>query len=244
MSGFQFSLKGSGISKPGQKKTPFGLSRKPLLKTVAKNVLQTDEDDDEPTRTSIDAFNDKGALAGKKVVGQPEQLVIVPTILSTGLIKPEATVVANETEKLQFGFNMMPKPKKETVAEEEDTRTAEEIARLNLLEGKSVSESTGLVIEIGQDGPAENTEEDYDKVPVEQFGAALLRGMGWKGDKPKPSTEPKEVSHRQKGALLGIGSKPIEKEIEEELMGKRGTKLSVPLLRRDRITGEQLRFDS
>jgi len=24
------------------------------------------------------------------------------------------------------------------------------------------------------------TEEDYDKVPIEQFGLAVLRGMGWK----------------------------------------------------------------
>jgi len=24
------------------------------------------------------------------------------------------------------------------------------------------------------------TEEDYEKVPIEQFGLALLRGMGWK----------------------------------------------------------------
>ncbi|KAG0030442.1 hypothetical protein BGZ81_002671 [Podila clonocystis] len=30
--------------------------------------------------------------------------------------------------------------------------------------------------------PDEATLEDYDKVPVEEFGAALLRGMGWNGD--------------------------------------------------------------
>jgi len=24
------------------------------------------------------------------------------------------------------------------------------------------------------------TEEDYEKVPIEQFGLAMLRGMGWK----------------------------------------------------------------
>ncbi|KAF9965879.1 hypothetical protein BGZ70_003893 [Mortierella alpina] len=30
--------------------------------------------------------------------------------------------------------------------------------------------------------PDEATLEDYEKVPVEDFGAALLRGMGWKGD--------------------------------------------------------------
>ncbi|KAF9290134.1 hypothetical protein BGZ68_007837 [Mortierella alpina] len=30
--------------------------------------------------------------------------------------------------------------------------------------------------------PDEASLEDYEKVPVEDFGAALLRGMGWKGD--------------------------------------------------------------
>lgn len=30
--------------------------------------------------------------------------------------------------------------------------------------------------------PDEASLEDYEKVPVEEFGAALLRGMGWKGD--------------------------------------------------------------
>ena len=28
--------------------------------------------------------------------------------------------------------------------------------------------------------PDEATMEDYERVPVEQFGAALLRGLGWK----------------------------------------------------------------
>jgi hypothetical protein len=30
--------------------------------------------------------------------------------------------------------------------------------------------------------PDEATLDDYDNVPVEEFGAALLRGMGWNGD--------------------------------------------------------------
>lgn len=28
--------------------------------------------------------------------------------------------------------------------------------------------------------PDEATMEDYERVPVDQFGAALLRGLGWK----------------------------------------------------------------
>lgn len=29
-----------------------------------------------------------------------------------------------------------------------------------------------------------STLEDYERVPIEQFGAALLRGMGWEKGKP------------------------------------------------------------
>lgn len=32
--------------------------------------------------------------------------------------------------------------------------------------------------------PDESKLEDYDKIPVEKFGAAMLRGMGWKEGDP------------------------------------------------------------
>ena len=32
--------------------------------------------------------------------------------------------------------------------------------------------------------PDECTEEDYERVPIEQFGMALLKGMGWEKGKP------------------------------------------------------------
>lgn len=30
-----------------------------------------------------------------------------------------------------------------------------------------------------RDRPDDTTMEDYEKMPVEEFGAALLRGLGW-----------------------------------------------------------------
>ncbi|KZT23912.1 hypothetical protein NEOLEDRAFT_1157046 [Neolentinus lepideus HHB14362 ss-1] len=58
--------------------------------------------------------------------------------------------------------------------------------------------------------PDEATPADYERIPVSQFGAAMLRGMGWK--------EGQAASRKQKGpvepwlpqsrpALLGIGAK-------------------------------------
>ncbi|KAH8650886.1 DExH-box splicing factor binding site-domain-containing protein [Tricladium varicosporioides] len=57
--------------------------------------------------------------------------------------------------------------------------------------------------------PDVSTLEDYERVPVEEFGAALLRGMGWKGEKVKGA---KEVKRRQN--LLGLGAKEL-KDAEE-----------------------------
>ncbi|EPE35246.1 hypothetical protein GLAREA_10943 [Glarea lozoyensis ATCC 20868] len=57
--------------------------------------------------------------------------------------------------------------------------------------------------------PDVSTLEDYERVPVEEFGAALLRGMGWKGQK---EGKIKEVKRRQN--LLGLGAKEL-KDAEE-----------------------------
>ncbi|KAL3418187.1 pre-mRNA-splicing factor SPP2 [Phlyctema vagabunda] len=58
--------------------------------------------------------------------------------------------------------------------------------------------------------PDVSTLEDYERVPVEEFGAALLRGMGWKeGSKVE---RPKEVKRRQN--LLGLGASQL-KDAEE-----------------------------
>ncbi|KAG0344092.1 hypothetical protein BG004_004753 [Podila humilis] len=56
--------------------------------------------------------------------------------------------------------------------------------------------------------PDEATLEDYEKVPVEEFGAALLRGMGWTGD----AKGSEAIEFNRRPALLGLGAKPKEPE--------------------------------
>ncbi|GAO14109.1 hypothetical protein UVI_02038010 [Ustilaginoidea virens] len=51
-----------------------------------------------------------------------------------------------------------------------------------------------------------STLEDYEAMPVEEFGAALLRGMGWDGTHTGPKT--KEVRRRQN--RLGLGAKELK----------------------------------
>ncbi|KAF2769913.1 hypothetical protein EJ03DRAFT_271586 [Teratosphaeria nubilosa] len=92
------------------------------------------------------------------------------------------------------------------------------------------------------------TLDDYARVPVEQFGAALLRGMGWKdgqgiGAQKGKRMEKAKVPERRP-ALLGIGAKP-EAAVAEEMgvWGKAArnggeVKIYNPVLIRDKKTGK------
>ena len=93
--------------------------------------------------------------------------------------------------------------------------------------------------------------EDYVAVPVEEFGAALLRGMGWKegeviGKRKGVISKARVVERRP--ALLGIGAKVVPAGVGEELgawgkvsKGKRKTEKAYnPVLLRNSKTGELL----
>jgi hypothetical protein len=116
--------------------------------------------------------------------------------------------------------------------EEEETRpqTADEEALEALLGNRKERTGPDLVIPAAaeiQEGPISETDayrraiasapdastlEDYERVPVEEFGAAMLRGMGWKGPSADAKTGVKEVKRRQN--LLGLGAKEL-KDAEE-----------------------------
>lgn len=86
------------------------------------------------------------------------------------------------------------------------------------------------------------TLDDYNRVPVSQFGAAMLRGMGWKEGtaatrKPgKGLVEPYIPAARP--ALLGIGAK--EQEVYDDGSKKKGSNSKrperryVPIIRQER----------
>jgi len=93
--------------------------------------------------------------------------------------------------------------------------------------------------------PNSCTLQDYQRVPVEQFGLALLRGMGWKpgtgaSRSGKGPTEAFAPSSRP--ALLGLGAK--EREAIDD--GKKGHKKStrpdmryVPVVAREKEASER-----
>ncbi|KAL5121919.1 DNA primase large subunit Spp2 [Pleosporales sp. CAS-2024a] len=98
-----------------------------------------------------------------------------------------------------------------------------------------------------KNAPEAPTLDSYEATPIEGFGAALLRGMGWKdgeaiGKNGAPA-KPKEVKRRP--ALLGIGAKE-EAAAGVELgdfrgnkgKGKKMAQSYNPVALRNKVTGE------
>lgn len=183
------------------------------------------------------------------------------------------TVVEHtEAPKIQFGLTILKKDEPQDNGAEEAAAPAEpmedvkdgltEEQRLekkaldSLLSGKSADDD--FVIPIQSEEEALHNElraapdvpslDAYEATPIEGFGAAMLRGMGWKGDDANgdsTSTKPKEVKRRP--ALLGIGAKAEAAEgVELGTWGGKpkgkGKKQLVetynPVTLRNKVTGE------
>ena len=94
---------------------------------------------------------------------------------------------------------------------------------------------------------------DYAAVPIEEFGKALMRGMGWKegdelGRSKGAASKPREAKMRP--ALLGIGAKEVPDGVEELGSWGKGAKKSrridrsyMPLVMENTKTGEKLTED-
>ncbi|QLL30687.1 hypothetical protein HG536_0A05020 [Torulaspora globosa] len=89
--------------------------------------------------------------------------------------------------------------------------------------------------------PEVTNEDEYEEVPVEEFGEALLRGMGWDGTRENSDLQEKNYSklpHEQGRPLYsGIGAKGAE---ASQAMGKISESSFMPLVRINRKTGERV----
>ncbi|KAI2637341.1 DExH-box splicing factor binding site-domain-containing protein [Xylaria nigripes] len=91
-----------------------------------------------------------------------------------------------------------------------------------------------------QEASEVSTVEEYGEIPEGEFGAAMLRGMGWKGE--EFGSKPKEVKRRPH--LMGLGSKEDEEIKKSELDKRNGHRDRRPRLdeyRRDREKEKQER---
>lgn len=168
-----------------------------------------------------------------------------------------------------FGLNIMRPDDQNVASTEEDAdavpapvgestttreRTADERAMDALLGNQE--QSTLVVAAVSEtdafqddfrSAPDVATLDDYARVPVEEFGAAMLRGMGWKdgeGVGIRKNTKQKQTeSLLRRPALLGIGAK-ADAAVDAELGGwgkaARGKEIKIynPVLLKDKKTGE------
>ncbi|KAG4305097.1 hypothetical protein PORY_001267 [Pneumocystis oryctolagi] len=178
-------------------------------------------------------------------------------------ISSEKTEIPSEKTEIQ---PHSPKPSTETEANEDERAIK---ALLNDLEGKKSDSNLVLPMitsntdwktnarRLTEDEiyridilslPDPSTLEDYENVPVEEFGNALLRGMGWKegesiGKDKNKDIKPIKVVRRAQ--FLGIGAKEYDAQELDELgaWGKgitkqRIDKTYVPVLKINKTTGK------
>jgi hypothetical protein len=191
-------------------------------------------------------------------------------------VRNEVVTEDMEAPKVQYGLTILKKEERQDKGAEEAIAPAEpmedvkdsltEEQRLEkkaidaLVNGKSGDDD--LVIPLHNDeeaflddirnAPDAPTLDAYEATPIEGFGAALLRGMGWKdgesiGRNGAPA-KPKEFKRRP--ALLGIGAKE-EAATGVEIgdfkgskgKGKKGEQTYNPVALRNKVTGEIITED-
>jgi hypothetical protein len=123
------------------------------------------------------------------------------------------------------------------------TLTDEERARVALLSDVNAADDDDFEIPVSaQDAMKQDLKnlpdapdmESYSRIPVESFGAALLRGMGWKGDL-EPSNDPGIV---KRPAFLGIGAKPAVGPTDEKKRERADP--YIPLMRVQKERGDNI----
>lgn len=253
-----FAFGGNGSTKLNKSKLP-----STAASLQRKNVLAGESDsEDEDKIIAVKGFDQEkgGVLSSDSAVQKTAAGPVVITLndLSTKIRRRAPPPPQEHTEDFEipqeeallFGLNkpVAKEARRSSVDEPaQSAMTRDERIRLSLLKGERLERAADLRIpkaaETTKDAYAvESTREDYDAVPVEHFGAALLRGMGWNGHQAtaKPKKEPNHalVEKRQRSVVLGIGAKPIESDLVDDLFGKRGLKFEVPLLKRNKETGE------
>ncbi|KAG8866513.1 hypothetical protein FRC20_008286 [Serendipita sp. 405] len=104
--------------------------------------------------------------------------------------------------------------------------------------GKAMTEAEVFRDDV-KDLPDEPTKDDYDRMPVSQFGTALLMGMGWKpgqgaGKSGKGPTE--AFVPKSRPALLGLGAKVDEAQFKQNV---KASKRYIPIVAKERERNDE-----
>ncbi|ODQ81600.1 hypothetical protein BABINDRAFT_159872 [Babjeviella inositovora NRRL Y-12698] len=267
MAGFGFSIKKNEkvLDPPKKVSIGFGFKKAPTAKKpLAKPSLfhnPNDDEEEEGKIQKIDTFDSRkgGAFHKDNVPKIVSPLIIKPVPnrdwRAEALARKEQSVDEPQ-ERMIYGLNQfttetnISKDAPETDEVINTPLTAEEQARAELLANPSTM-STSEKLTIPLEGfdedlykrdivkrPGATTQDEYEAVPVEDFGAALLRGMGWKGNKTKKaSLQNGSSAVKKRPAWLGIGAQPLDEEMAKgQVRGME--RVYNPIVMRDITTGE------
>ncbi|ESK93661.1 g-patch domain protein [Moniliophthora roreri MCA 2997] len=232
------------LNKP--KKAPEGPLIIPALKNrdwreIAKKRRTTGQFVPESAKAGKDGAD--GSVGG---LGTRETTGTGPVLSGLQVKKKEVVAVKEEDAEMAEVMVKEEKVEVEKVEETEDQRALRAIlagadgdGELDLMEiPMTISEADAYKQDVG-DLPDSASLDDYNRVPVSQFGAAMLRGMGWKegtaaSRRGKGAIEPYIPEARP--ALLGIGAK--EMEVFDDGSVKKGSKRPekryIPVVKKDR----------
>ncbi|XP_059061448.1 G-patch domain and KOW motifs-containing protein [Achroia grisella] len=166
-------------------------------------------------------------VVGGEVIPENVQLVI-PMKPNTLITAEKLKKIAEEVESA-LDEPVQEDEQKNPVNDKPENETLDQMAVRELLEdAKKETNVEGPTLTLPLpakpviDGEKESTLDDYESVPIEQFGMAMLRGMGWKPNKDQ--SKYKQPALRPKGLGLGADKviadkqkKKSSKDKEEEL---------------------------
>ncbi|CAG4935443.1 unnamed protein product [Colias eurytheme] len=156
-----------------------------------------------------------------KVVGGEEVKDEAPLVIP---MKPNTMITAERlrqiAEKVENFEEQPVKEENNAIPEvKHENETLEQMAARELLEEaqkKTVVDVSTLVVPVPAqpvlEGQKESTLDDYESVPIQDFGLAMLRGMGWAPGKDQSKYKLPEL--RPKG--LGLGADKVIKENQKK----------------------------
>lgn len=237
--------------------------------TTKLSIFQTDDDEshekDGKRSQLVTGFDQSsGAILHKSEKSkETKQEYIIPSVPNRDwkvqIPDPEKQAALSECKdkdekNLTFGLNVVAKEKSidangavedSHVNADHKPASVDEEDEEDLIEPISEQEAYKRDVYMRPDAPDLDA---YDRMPVEEFGAALLRGMGWKtsvpDNTPRERSADNETTEKlfKRPALLGLGAKEIKDDSKSGKHLKPHTSKKereyVPLLKVSKATGK------
>ena len=170
---------------------PLSQPTQSLLTRIQQEGTGTNDDDDD------DDDDDDGQQ--KSANSNPDTAVKSATLESSSN-EPEPPVIASSTASNNNNNNNINTPLMQPKNIHDDINSRDQLQRdLEQL-------------------PDEADEESYEQVPVSQFGAALLRGMGWNDQDPSTTSSGKKPEAMPRPHRLGLGAIPKAAATSDAIM--------------------------